>query len=141
MRRLIAIFAAGLVLLGSLTSCMKLNKEMDYTLGYNYNVNIEDPDIQKEVVDFIESYFINGSMRPTYYGKLHDVAEQATDFFEKEVLNSYDLTEYFFSKLKMGSKEYVFLEGYLSGKYGDCWVGTKVWQWSEEAYGFSGEGL
>ena len=42
MRRLIVILAAGLVLLGSLTSCMKLDKEMDYTFGYNYNVNIND---------------------------------------------------------------------------------------------------
>ncbi len=143
MRKIITILATGLVLLSSLTSCMKLNKEMDFTFGYNYTVSIEDPVIQQEVVDFIENTFINGSgsMRPTYHGKLHDVAELAGDFFAKEVMNSYELMEYFFSKLKMGSKEYVTLEGHLSGQYGDCWIGTKTWQWSEEAYGFSGEEL
>lgn len=140
MRRIFTLLAAGLVLLGTLTSCMKLNKEMNYTFGYNYTVNIEDPDIQKEVVEFIDSRFLNGNLRPTYYGKLHDVAIPAGEFFV-EVINAPDLTEYFLSKLKPGSKEYVVLEGYLSGEYGDCWIGTKAWQWPQEASAVSGEEL
>ena len=132
MRKILTILA-GLLILGSLSSCVNLNKEMNYTLKYNYEVSIEDPVIKQEVIDYIESTFVKGTMNPTYFARLHDAAEQAVQYFQKEVLNSSVFQEYFYSHLKEGTKEYVVIEAVLTGDYGDCWIGTKVWQWSSES--------
>ena len=129
MRKILTILA-GLLLMGSLSSCLNLNKERNYTLDYNYSVSIQDQDAQKEAVEFIDSHFI-GSKKKAYFGKLHDVAEQAGVYF-LECVTEQEVKDFFYSRIQ-DEKDYVLLEGFLSSEVGNCWIGTKAWQWSDKA--------
>jgi hypothetical protein len=128
MRKILTILT-GLIALVSLSSCSGLDKEMNYTFGYNYAISIADSDAQQEVADFIESYFKTTERQPSYYGKLHDVFEQATVFFEKTVTAS-EVTEYFYNRIQ-AETDVIALEGYISSDNGPCWIGTWVWKWSD----------
>jgi hypothetical protein len=129
MRKILTILA-GLLFLVSLSSCINLNKEMNFTQNYTYAVKLQDKDAEKEVVDFIESYFMNGSKRPSYFGKIHDVTEKAGLYFQ-ECVTAPEVTNYFSSCIQ-DEKDYIVLESYISSEHGDCWVGTWSWQWSNK---------
>ena len=130
MRKFLTILTAGLLLLASLTSCSKLNQDLQYTVGYNYGLHFADETVEKEVEDYIESTFLTTKMRPSYYGKIHDVAVEACEFF-KGVLADEEISEYFYSKIQ-DADDYVIIECYIRSEYGDCWIGTRKWRWDEK---------
>lgn len=130
MRRLLTILTAGLLLLVSLSSCSKLNKEMDYTFGYHYAAYIANETDRKAVEDFIESYFLNSDKKPVYYGKLNDVVGKAGEFFMQTV-TAPEVGEFFYSKIQ-DEKDIIAVEGYVSSQYGDCWIGTWTWKWADK---------
>ena len=128
MRKFLTILAAGLLLLASFTSCSKLNKDTNFTVGYSYGLHFADKTVENEVEEYIKNTFLTTAMQPTYYGKIHDAATQAAEFFKGVVANP-EITEYFDSKIQ-DENDYVVIECYIRSEYGDCWIGTRTWKWS-----------
>lgn len=129
MKRLTLLTIVCAFFLGALTSCNILDKEYEYSFGYDVQVSVDDENDSKALQEYFKTNYTE-KKQPTHFGIANDCLVYFIDYFVEQQKTFDD--EFIYSHLKKDT-DFVVVMANMSIPKNKVWVGTRVWRAGGEA--------